>query len=102
MNQLSGFQSKHFALHQLAEGVFAASAQTGGAAFSNAGIVDLGDQSAVFDTFLTPQAALELRQCAEELTGHGPQIVINSHYHHSRVNSPGECGSWMGCRIRPV
>ena len=34
--------SEHFELHELAEGVYAAIAIEGGAAFSNAGIVDLG------------------------------------------------------------
>ena len=37
------------------------SASAGGAAYSNAGIVDLGDLTLVFDTFQTPQAAQDLK-----------------------------------------
>ena len=77
--------SKHFELQQLAEGMFAAIAKDGGAAISNSGILDLGGQIVVFDTFLTPQAALDLRQTAEELFGRAPQIVVNSHYHNDHI-----------------
>ena len=51
----------HFRLEQIAEGVYAAIAREGGAAHSNAGIVDLGDRTLVFDTLGTPKAAEELR-----------------------------------------
>ena len=37
------FQSEHFTLHQLADGVYAAIATELGAGFSNAGLVDLGE-----------------------------------------------------------
>ena len=77
--------SKHFVLQPLIEGVFAAIAQDGGAAISNAGLIDLGGQILVFDTFLTPQAALDLRQYSIDLFGRTPQIVINSHYHNDHV-----------------
>jgi cyclase len=39
----------------------------------------------VFDTFLTPQAALDLRMSAEDLTGHAPRIVVNGHYHNDHI-----------------
>ena len=42
--------SEHFVLYQLAEGIYAAIAIEGGAAFSNAGIVDLGGHTLIFDT----------------------------------------------------
>ena len=77
--------SKHFVLHSLAEGVFAAIAQDGGSAICNSGLIDLGGQILVFDTFLTPQAAQDLRRCALELFGRTPQIVINSHYHNDHI-----------------
>jgi hypothetical protein len=48
------FQSDHFRLYQLADGVFAAIALNGGAAISNAGIIDLGDRTLIFDTFISP------------------------------------------------
>lgn len=73
--------SEHFELTQLAEGVYAAIATEGGAAFSNAGIVDLGDQTLIFDTFETPQAANDLQVAAQHLTGRPATYVIISHCH---------------------
>ena len=78
-------RSEHFSLHPLAEGVFAAIAVDGGFAICNAGLIDLGGQTLVFDTFLTPQAATDLRRAAIELYGRTPQIVINSHYHNDHT-----------------
>jgi len=79
------FESPHFTLHRLADGVYHAVAREGGAAMSNAGIVDLGDHTLVFDTFLTPQAARDLRAAAERLTGHPVTMAINSHRHADHV-----------------
>lgn len=77
--------SKHFVLHQLADGVFTAIAKEGGAGICNVGLIDLGGQILVYDTFLTPQAALDLRKNAIELFGRMPQIVVNSHYHNDHI-----------------
>jgi cyclase len=71
----------HFKIEQLAPGVYAAIAQGGGGATGNAGIIDLGDRTLIFDTFETPLAAAELRAAAELLTGRTPATVINSHAH---------------------
>ncbi len=79
------FTSRHFKLHQLAEGVFAAVAENGGHAICNAGLIDLGGQILVFDTFLTPQAAADLRQFAVEQFAQPPRLVINSHYHNDHI-----------------
>jgi glyoxylase-like metal-dependent hydrolase (beta-lactamase superfamily II) len=73
--------SRHFDLHQLAKGVYAAIATPDGAAYSNAGIVDLGDQTLIFDTFEAPQAAADLRSAAQALTGRPAGCVIISHAH---------------------
>jgi glyoxylase-like metal-dependent hydrolase (beta-lactamase superfamily II) len=69
----------------MAEGVFAALATNGGSAISNAGIINLGDQIVVFDTFLTPQAAKDLRSSVENLFESTPNLVINSHYHNDHI-----------------
>jgi cyclase len=71
--------SKHFRLQQLADGVHAAIHIDGGAAISNAGIVDLGDRTLIYDTFLAPQPAEDLRIAAEALTGRPIDAVLNSH-----------------------
>jgi cyclase len=73
--------SEHFELTQLAEGVYAAIALPGGKAFSNGGIIDLGDQTLVFDAFETPAGAADLRSAAEQLTGHPVSYLVISHCH---------------------
>ena len=79
------FQSDHFMLETIAEGIYAAIHKDGAGAVGNAGIIDLGDRSLVFDTFLTPVAAEDLRRAAEELTGRNVTLVINSHYHNDHI-----------------
>jgi glyoxylase-like metal-dependent hydrolase (beta-lactamase superfamily II) len=75
------FQSEHFTLHQLAGGVYAAIATELGAGFSNAGLIDLGEQTLVFDAFENPLAAEDLLQASLHLTGRNPSTVILSHWH---------------------
>ena len=74
-------KSEHFKLEQLSDGVYAAIASPGGKAYSNGGIVDLGDQTLVFDAFETPAAAGDLRSAAEQLTGRPVTYLIISHCH---------------------
>mgnify|MGYP001038366280 FL=1 len=75
------FQSEHFTLHQLAGGVYAAIATELGAGFSNSGLIDLGEQTLVFDAFENPLAAEHLLQASLHLTGRRPDTVILSHWH---------------------
>src|SRR5262245_16599588 len=82
---MSTFTSAHFQLHQLADGVFAAIHQEGGAAQSNAGIIDLGDQILIFDTFIAPAAAADLREAVEALFSRPVSVLINSHYHNDHI-----------------
>jgi glyoxylase-like metal-dependent hydrolase (beta-lactamase superfamily II) len=77
--------SRHFMLQPVAEGVYAAIARDGAGAMSNAGTVDLGDRTLVFDTFMTPQAAEDLCAAADALTGHPIAYVVNSHWHPDHV-----------------
>jgi cyclase len=77
--------SKHFRLQQLAEGVYAAIHMGGGAAIGNAGIVDLGDRTLIYDAFISPQAAEDLRTAAEALTGRPVDAVIDSHWHNDHI-----------------
>jgi glyoxylase-like metal-dependent hydrolase (beta-lactamase superfamily II) len=72
---------EHFTLRELADGVYAAIAIPGKAAMSNAGIIDLGEQTLVFDTFMCPYAAIELLKASRQLTGRIPELVVNSHGH---------------------
>jgi cyclase len=76
-----GPASEHFVIHAIADGVYAAIARKEGAAFCNAGIIDLGGKTLVFDTFETPQAAADLARAVEQLTGRSPAYIVNSHFH---------------------
>ena len=75
------FRSDLFQIEQVGRGIWAAIGRPGSSILSNAGIVDLGTSTLVFDTFLTPQASSDLRTAAQVLTGRNPAFVVNSHWH---------------------
>lgn len=77
----TSYHSEHFTLYTLAEGVYAAIAKEGGASYSNAGLIDLGNRTLVFDAFETQTAARDLLDAAIQLTNHNPDTVIISHWH---------------------
>jgi glyoxylase-like metal-dependent hydrolase (beta-lactamase superfamily II) len=74
-------ESKHFALRPLVNGVYACIHKPGGAAFSNAGIVDLGDRTLLVDAFHTLAAAGALRQTAEALFERPVETIVLTHSH---------------------
>jgi cyclase len=78
-------ESRHFTLDPIAEGVWAAIHRIGGWAVGNAGIVDLGDVTLLFDAFLTPDAAEDLAAVALALTGRTPDVIVLSHYHNDHI-----------------
>jgi glyoxylase-like metal-dependent hydrolase (beta-lactamase superfamily II) len=65
--------------------VFAAIAIDGGGASCNAGIIDMGDFTVIFDTFQTQKAAISLRSAAEHLLGNSVRFVVNSHCHSDHI-----------------
>lgn len=79
------FDSVHFTVDELADGVFAVTHREGGGAIANAGIIALGGRTLVFDTFISHLAARDLRRAAEILTGTPIACVVNSHYHNDHV-----------------
>jgi cyclase len=79
------FQSKHFTIQKLANGVYAAISKNGGYAICNAGIIDLGDATLIFDPFMTPEAGEDLKKAAQLLTGHKVKYVVNSHFHNDHI-----------------
>jgi cyclase len=79
------FRSEHFRIEQIGEGAWAAIHRAGGWAVGNAGIVDLGEMTLVFDATITPEAGSDLRQAAVALTGRAPGYVALSHYHNDHV-----------------
>jgi cyclase len=78
--------SRYFRLEQVGKGAWAAIVNPGTGAWGNAGIVDLGEQTLVFDTFMTAAAARELKAAAEALTGRPVSLVVNSHEHLDHVH----------------
>lgn len=77
--------SKHFDFPQVADGTFAAIATETGLAVGNAGVVDLGDLTVVFDTFASHIAAADLEAAARAATGRTAGIVVNGHAHRDHV-----------------
>jgi glyoxylase-like metal-dependent hydrolase (beta-lactamase superfamily II) len=82
---MNAFKSEHFRVEEVAEGAFAAIHIDGGAAIGNAGFVDLGDRVLVFDTFISPIPAVDLRRAAETMIGKPIGEVVNSHYHNDHI-----------------
>jgi cyclase len=83
--KMNKFHSKHFTLEKTSEGIYAAIAKTGGGGVGNAGFVDLGNRTILFDTFNTQQAAEDLKTMAEKITKRPITFVINSHWHGDHV-----------------
>ena len=77
--------SPHFRIEKLSEGVYAAIHTPGGYAICNAGIVDLGEKTLIFDPFIAPEAARDLLRAAEALTSHPVAYVVNSHFHNDHI-----------------
>lgn len=78
---------EHFRLEEVGAGAWAAVAIPDTGSVGNAGIVDLDGTTLVFDTFVTPAAARDLRAAAERIAP--VAAAVNSHWHgdHVRGNS---------------
>ncbi|MFC4411809.1 MBL fold metallo-hydrolase [Chungangia koreensis] len=74
-------ETPYFKVKQLTDGVYAVIAKPGAGAMSNSGIIDLGKEVLIVDTFTTPDAAKALKQTAEKLTQKKVKYVFNTHYH---------------------
>src|SRR5438128_3093 len=70
-----------FQLVKVADGVYAATAKSGGLASGNAGFVIGDDGVLVFDTFFTPAAIEELIGEIAAQTRQPIKYAVNSHYH---------------------
>jgi len=82
---MTAISSRHFRVEALAKGVHAAIASPEGFGLCNAGIVDLGGETVVFDTMLTPMAGSDLVRAAERATGRRPAWAVNSHWHGDHI-----------------
>jgi cyclase len=78
-------KSRHFTMQELATGIYAAIATDGAWAICNAGIIDLGHETVIFDTFVNQIPARELKEVAQEVTPGAIRYVVNSHWHGDHV-----------------
>ena len=78
-------KSTNFEILKMDEGIYAAIHKSGGHAICNVGIVDLGDKTVIFDTFLSPFVAEELLEVVKKLKLSPVKYVINSHYHNDHI-----------------
>lgn len=78
--------SANFTVHEIAPRVWAAIHNDHyGKAICNAGIIDMGDKTLIFDPFMTPSAAAELRDLARKLTKRNQFTIVNSHHHTDHI-----------------
>lgn len=78
--------SRNFTIESIAPNVWVAIHNDNfGKAICNAGIIDLGNKTVIFDPFMTPSAAVELRDIARKLTRRNYAYVVNSHYHNDHI-----------------
>jgi cyclase len=78
-NPKKEFSPKNFDLIKISDGVFACIHKFGGKTICNSGIVDNGESTIIFDTFLSPDAAEELIETVKYLKLSPVKYVINSH-----------------------
>ncbi len=84
------FESAYFSLEQVGEGVFAAIARSEESGeMANAGLIDLGDLTVAFDSFMLPGSARELLRASQELLGRPVSLLVISHYHPDHIR--GSC-----------
>ena len=83
-------ESKHFTLELLTNGVYACIHKSGGAAYSNVGIIDLGDRTILVDAFDTMVAGSDLRQTAEALFDRPVDTIVLTHPHSDH---------WIGASV---
>ena len=77
--------SVNFELVKLADGVYGCIHKIGGKAICNVGIVDNGEETIIFDSFLSPDVAKELLEVLKEMNLSPVKYVINSHSHNDHI-----------------
>ncbi|NNL02667.1 MAG: MBL fold metallo-hydrolase [Eudoraea sp.] len=79
------FRSLNFELVELGEGVYSCIHKFGGKAICNVGIVDNGEETIIFDSFLSPDVAKELLEALKEMDLSPLKYVVNSHSHNDHI-----------------
>ncbi len=82
---MPGNESPYFRIQEIGDGIWAALAKPGSGAWSNAGIVHLGDSALVIDAMYTPAAGAALREAAERLTKKSVRWLVLTHRDYDHV-----------------
>ncbi|MGB5236139.1 MAG: MBL fold metallo-hydrolase [Flavobacteriaceae bacterium] len=77
--------SDNFTFIELSKGVYSCIHKFGGKAICNVGIVDNGNETIIFDSFLSPDVARELLTALSELNLSPVKYVVNSHFHNDHI-----------------
>lgn len=78
-------KSDNFELVELGNGIYSCIHKFGGKAICNVGIVDNGNETLIFDSFLSPDVAGELLNAIETLGLSPVKYVVNSHFHNDHI-----------------
>jgi glyoxylase-like metal-dependent hydrolase (beta-lactamase superfamily II) len=78
-------KSDNFELIELGNGIYSCIHKLGGKAICNVGIVDNGDETLIFDSFLSPDVAEELLNAIEKMGLSPVKYVVNSHFHNDHI-----------------
>ncbi|MCJ7468018.1 MAG: MBL fold metallo-hydrolase [Maribacter sp.] len=79
------YSSPNFEIVKLVEGVYGCIHKFGGKAICNVGIIDNGKETLIFDSFLSPSAAEELKEVVAKLGLSPIKYVVNSHFHNDHI-----------------
>lgn len=83
--QSKKIESINFELVELGNGIYSCIHKFGGKAICNVGIVDNGNETIIFDSFLSPDVAEELLNALHELNLSPVKYVVNSHFHNDHI-----------------
>lgn len=84
-NSMDDYHSDHFEIVQLSKSVYGGIHKVGGKAICNIGIVDNGEATFIFDSFLSPKVAEEIPKVVEHYGLSPIKYVVNSHYHNDHI-----------------
>ncbi len=84
-DSFSEYAPIHFKVVKLSNGVFACIHREGGRAIGNAGIIDNGEATIIFDSFLSPAATKELISLVGQMKLSPITYVVNSHAHSDHI-----------------
>lgn len=86
----ASIESDNFEFVKLGNGIYSCVHKFGGKAICNVGIVDNGNETIIFDSFLSPDVAKELLNALTELELSPVKYLVNSHFHNDHIRGNQE------------